>query len=153
MKLIPRVRSSESPSQSAFPAAAFPFFEDFFNDWPVRSSIFETADSWRPVVDVLEKDGNLVLRAEIPGIEQKEIEVQLNGNVLTLKGERKLEHQEDRSNYYRMERYSGIFARSFTLPETVDRDKIKADYKDGVLTITIPQRPELKPREIPVAVH
>jgi len=153
MKLIPRVRSSESPSRSALPAAAFSFFEDFFNDWPVRPSIFESADSWRPAVVVLEKDGNLVLRAEIPCIEQKHIEVQLNNHVLTLKGERRLEHQEDRSNYYRMERYSGTFARSFTLPETVDREKIKADYKDGVLTVTIPQRPELKPREIPVAVH
>ena len=153
MKLIPGVRGSESPSRSAFPAPANPFFEDFFNDWPFRSSIFESADIWRPAVDVLKKDGNLVLRAEIPGVEQKDIEVQLDGNVLTLKGERKLEHQEDRNNYYRMERYSGTFARSFTLPETVDRDKIKADYKDGILTVTIPQRPELKPREIPVAVH
>ena len=101
----------------------------------------------------MEKDGNLVLRAEIPGVEQKDIEVQLDGNVLTLKGERKLEHQEDRNNYYRTERYSGTFARSFKLPETVDRDKIKADYRDGILTVTIPHRPELKPREIPVAVH
>ena len=153
MKLIPRVRSSESPLRSALPALVSPFFEDLFNDWPSRSFIYESADTWRPAVDVLEKDGNLVLRAEIPGVEQKDIEVQLDGNVLTLKGERKLEHQEDRSNYYRMERYSGTFARSFTLPETVDRDKIKADYKDGILTVTIPQRPELKPREIPVAVH
>jgi len=152
MKLM-RVRSSESPLRSALPAPASPFFEDFFNDSPFRSSIFERADSWRPAVDVLEKDGNLVLRAEIPGIEQKDIEVQLDGNVLTLKGERKLEHQEDRDNYYRMERYSGTFARSFTLPETVDRDKIKAGYKDGILTVTIPHRPELKPREIPVAAH
>jgi len=153
MKLIPWVRSSESPSRSLFPALVSPFFEDFVNDWPFRSSIFESADSWRPAVDVLQKDGNLVLRAEIPGVEQKDIEVQLDGNVLTLKGERKLECEEDRDNYYRMERYSGTFARSFKLPETVDRDKINADYKDGVLTVTIPQRPELKPREIPVAVQ
>jgi len=152
MKLM-RVRSSESPLRSALPVPASSFFEDFFNDSPSRSSIFERADSWRPAVDVLEKDGNLVLRAEIPGLEQKDIEVQLDGNVLTLKGERKLEHQEDRDNYYRMERYSGTFARSFTLPETVDRDKIKAGYKDGILTVTIPHRPELKPREIPVGVH
>jgi len=153
MKLTTRVRGSESPLRSALPVPASPFFEDFFNDSPFRSSTFERADSWRPAVDVLEKDGNLVLRAEIPGVEQKDIEVHLDGNVLTVKGERKIEHQEDRNNYYRMERYSGTFARSFTLPETVDRDKIKADYKDGILTVTIPHRPELKPREIPVAVH
>lgn len=152
MKLM-RVRSSESPLRSTLPAPASSFLEDFFNDSPFRSSIFESADSWRPAVDVLDKDGNLVLRAEIPGVEQKDIEVQLDGNVLTLKGERKIEHQEDRNNYYRTERYSGTFARSFTLPETVDRDKIKADYKDGILTVTIAHRPELKPREIPVAVH
>ena len=80
---------------------------------------------------------------------QKDIELKLEGNVLTLKGERKL-LKEDDSNYHRLETFYGVFSRSFTLPETVDRNNIKADYKDGILTITIPQKPEIKARAIPV---
>ncbi len=95
----------------------------------------------------------MILKAELPGIEEKDIELTLEGNVLTLKGERKLDEKEERDNYRRIESYYGSFSRSFTLPETADRDSIKADYKNGVLTVTIPQKPEMKPREIPVSTN
>jgi len=106
-----------------------------------------------PSVDILEKEGNLILRAELPGMTEKEIDLKVEGNTLTLKGERKMENEDKKSNYHRVESSYGSFTRSFTLPETVDLDKINAEYKNGILTITLPQKPEVKPREIPVSVH
>jgi HSP20 family protein len=152
MRLIPMLRKSE-PSSLWSERSLFPnLFDEFFNDRSFRS-LQETARTWTPAVDILEKDGNLILRAELPGINEKEIDLKLEGNVLTLRGERKLEDEQDSNNYHRIERFYGAFSRSFTLPETVDRDQIKADYKSGVLTVTIPQKPEVKPREIPVSVN
>jgi len=126
-------------------------FEEFFNDFPGFSTAARAADRWLPAVDILEKEGNVILRVEVPGINEKDIDLKLEGNTLTLKGEKKLENEEERNNYHRMESYYGSFSRSFTLPDSVDRDHIKADYKNGILTITIPQKPEVRPREIPVS--
>ena len=106
-----------------------------------------------PSVDILEKDGNLILRAELPGMTEKQIELKLEGNTLIIKGERKMENEDEKSNYHRIESFYGSFTRSFRLPDTVDFDKINADYKNGVLTVTIPQKPEVRPREIPVSVQ
>jgi HSP20 family protein len=128
-------------------------FEDFFNEFPFSSSFSEGRENWTPSVDILEKDGNLILRAELPGVSEKQIELKLEGNTLTLKGERKMEMEDDKTNYHRVESFYGSFARSFRLPDTVDSEKISADYKNGVLTITIPQRPEVRPREIPVSIQ
>jgi HSP20 family protein len=154
MRFIPVLRKSEPASlwseRSVFPN----LFDEFFTEWPFRSAFHETgARSWTPAVDILEKDGNLILRAELPGVNEKEIDLKLDGNVLTLRGERKLEDEQESNNYHRRERVYGSFSRSFTLPDSVDRDQIKADYKSGVLTVTIPQKPEVKPREIPVSVN
>jgi HSP20 family protein len=151
MRFVPTVRKTDLPSR-LWPEAA-PLFEEFFSDLPFFRSMEGHRDSWMPAVDILEKEGSLILRAEVPGINQKDMELKLEGNVLTMKGERKLSAEGKSDNYHRIESYHGSFSRSFTLPETVDRDKIQADYKDGVLTITIPQKPEVKPREIPVSVH
>jgi HSP20 family protein len=145
MRLVPWSGDFDTAARN-WPASRI--FEEFFSDAPFRSN-GEGTPSWRPSVDILEKEGNLVLRAEVPGMNQKDIELKLEGNVLTLKGERKLAEQ-DQNQYHRLETFYGNFSRSFTLPETVDRDNIKADYRDGVLTITIPQKPEVKPRAIPV---
>jgi HSP20 family protein len=125
-------------------------FESLFKDFPFSNQAFDR-ETGMPAVDVLEKDGNLILRAELPGMEEKDIQIQLDGNVLTLKGERKLEEEDKKENYHRIESFYGSFSRSFTLPETADRDKIKADYKTGILTVTVPQKPELKPRQIAVS--
>jgi len=146
MRLVPYIRRSEVPTVSRL-------FEDFFNGFPFTSPLSDNRETWTPSVDILEKDGNLILRAELPGISEKQIEIKLEGNILTLKGERKMEKEDDKANYHRVESFYGSFTRSFRLPDTVDAEKISADYKNGVLTITIPQRPEVKPREIPVTVQ
>jgi HSP20 family protein len=127
--------------------------EEFFNDFPFTSYTSEPKDSWLPAVDILEKEGNLILRAELPGMTEKQIDVKLEGNTLTLKGERKMDNEDKKNNYHRVESFYGAFTRSFRLPETVDLEKISADYKNGVLTVTIPQKPEVKPREITVSVQ
>jgi HSP20 family protein len=146
MKLIPYLSKTEMPAVSRL-------FNDFFTGFPFGDSWVETKESWIPSVDILEKEGNLILRAELPGMTEKEIDLKLEGNVLTLKGERKMENEDHKSTFHRIESYHGSFTRSFRLPETVDTEKINAEYKNGVLTITLPQKPETKPREIPVMVH
>jgi HSP20 family protein len=146
MRFIPATRKTES---SEFPYKAF---ESFLYDWPYRS-LENNQAAWIPAVDILEKDGNLVLEAHLPGVTEKDIDVKLEGHVLTLTGERKLENEENQNNYHRRESSYGAFSRSFTLPDTVDAEKIKADYKNGILTVTIPQRPEVRPRSIPVAIQ
>ncbi len=150
MRLVP-YRRFEHPVRHT-ESRLFPeisrFFDDFFTDLPSVQS----RENWLPAVDILEKNGDMLLRCELPGLTEKDIELKLEGNVLTVKGEKKFEHEEDREVYHRMESFYGAFSRSFTLPETVDTDKIKADYRNGVLTVTIPQKPEVRPREIPVSV-
>jgi HSP20 family protein len=146
MRLIPYLQRVETPAVSRS-------FNDFFKGFPLGDSWVETKESWIPSVDILEKEGNLILRAELPGMTEKDIDLKLEGNVLTLKGERKMENEENKSTFHRIESCHGSFTRSFQLPETVDAEKINAEYKNGVLTITLPQKPEVKPREIPVMVH
>ena len=143
MRLVPYVRRSEYPTR---------LFEEFFNDFP-SSSVPEKGENWIPSVDILEKDGNLILRAELPGMTEKQIELKLEGNTLTLRGERKMENEDKKSNYHRVESFYGSFTRSFRLPDSVNSDKINAEYKNGVLTVTIPQKPEVRSREIPVSVQ
>jgi len=146
MKLVPYIRRTEAPVSTRL-------FEEFFNDFPFITSIPESRDSWNPAVDILEKDGDLILRAELPGLTEKQIELKLEGNTLTLKGERKMENEDKKSNYHRVESFYGSFIRTFRIPDTVAMDKITADYKNGVLTVTMPQKPEVKPREIPVSIN
>jgi HSP20 family protein len=146
MRLVPYIRRTETPTVNHL-------FEEFFNDFPFSNSLPEKRDSWIPSVDILEKDGNLILRAELPGMTEKQIELKLEGNTLTLRGERKMENEDKKSSYHRVESFYGSFTRSFRLPDTVDLEKINADYKNGVLTVTISQKPEVKPREIPVTVQ
>lgn len=108
--------------------------------------------SWAPAVDIYEQDGNIVLKAELPGVDSKDVDIRLENNVLTLRGERKLDTEVKRENYHRVERSYGSFTRSFTLPTVVDQEMIKADYKDGVLRVTLPKREEAKPKQISIAV-
>jgi HSP20 family protein len=106
---------------------------------------------WIPAVDIYESDSHeLVLKAELPDMKREDIELTFENNVLTLKGERKRESDVRREQYQRVERHYGSFTRSFTLPSTVDAAGIKAAYKDGVLTIRLPQREEAKPKQIAV---
>jgi HSP20 family protein len=108
--------------------------------------------SWAPSVDIYEHDGNLVLKAELPGIDPKDVDARVENNVLTLSGERKLDNEVKKESYHRVERSYGAFSRSFTLPNVVDTDKIKAEFKDGVLRLVLPKKEEAKPRQISISV-
>jgi HSP20 family protein len=108
--------------------------------------------SWAPAVDIYEQDGNIVMKAELPGVDPKAVDIRLENNTLTLRGERKLDKEVKEDNYHRVERAYGTFSRSFTLPTVVDQGNIKAEYKDGVLKLTLPKREEAKPRQIQINV-
>ncbi len=146
MKLVPFIRRTELPTTTRL-------FDEFFNEFPFFGSALEDRNHWTPSVDIMEKDGNMVLQAELPGLSEKEIDLKLEGNILILKGEKKMEQEDKKGTYHRIESCYGSFTRSFRLPETVDAEKINAEYKNGILKVTIPQKPEVKPREIPVSVH
>jgi HSP20 family protein len=108
--------------------------------------------SWAPPVDIYEHDGNLVLKAELPGIDPKDVDVRVENNVLTLRGERQFDSEVKRESCHRVERAYGTFSRSFTLPNVVDTQNIKAEFKDGVLRVTMPKREEAKPKQIQVQI-
>jgi len=147
MRCFPGIRRITSPARFWPETRLFDsLFDDFAFGAPFDRRVV-------PAVDIQEKDGNLILHAELPGMNEKEIGLKLEGNVLTLSGDRKFENEDKRDSYTRIERSCGSFSRSFTLPETSDRDKIKADYKNGILTITIPLKPEAQPREVPIAIQ
>ena len=114
----------------------------------------EDLSAWEfgPPVDIIEDEQKLIFKVEVPGIEEKDIKVEVENNVLTVRGERKLEKDIKEENFRRMERHYGAFARSFSLPPSVDAEKIEANYNDGVLAIQMPKRAEAKPRQIKVNV-
>ncbi len=105
---------------------------------------------WTPAVDIKEEDDKYLLHADIPGVKPEEIEVSMDGGVLTIKGERKLESSEEKENYKRIERVHGVFYRRFALPDDADPEKIAASGKNGVLEVVIPKSEAQKPRKIEV---
>ena len=107
--------------------------------------------TWNPSVDIFENDNEVVIKAELPGMDAKDIEVKLENNVLTLKGERHFEKEAKEENYHRVEREYGTFSRAFSLPVAVNGDKVTAEYKDGVLRIVLPKKEEIKPKPIKIA--
>ena len=108
--------------------------------------------TWAPAVDIFEGENELVVKADLPDIKPEELDIRVENNILTIRGERKFEKKVDEKNYLRVERSYGSFARSFSLASTVNAEAIKADYRDGVLTLTIPKREEAKPKQIKVNV-
>jgi len=108
--------------------------------------------SWAPPVDIYETEEAIVLKAELPGVDPKDVEVRVEDNTLYLKGERKFEKEVKEQNYHRVERSYGSFARSFSLPNSISTDKVKAEFKDGLLTLTMPKREEAKPKTIKIDV-
>jgi HSP20 family protein len=111
-----------------------------------------TTASFAPAVDVYEDEHNVTLKIEVPGIEEKDIDIRIENNVLTLHGERKIEKEEKEENYRRVERQYGSFTRTFTLPNTVDTENVQANYDKGVLKIGLPKKAEAKPKQIKVNV-
>ena len=123
-------------------------FEDVFTS---RSEDKEfTTSSWAPAVDIFETENELVMSAEIPGVDEKDIEIKIEDNTLSLKGERKFEKETKEENYHRIERSYGSFYRAFTLPNSIDPEKIQAEHENGILRITMPKRQELKPRKVKI---
>jgi HSP20 family protein len=108
--------------------------------------------SWAPAVDIYETEHELVVKADLPEVETKDLDIRVENNLLTIRGERKFEKKVNEENYLRVERAYGSFSRSFSLANTVNSEAIKADYQNGVLTLTIPKREEAKPKQIRVNV-
>lgn len=111
-----------------------------------------TLTAWAPSVDVYETENELVIKADLPEVAEKDLDVRVENNMLTIRGERKFEQSVKEENYLRMERSYGSFGRSFSLPNTVDAQAIKAQYTDGVLTVTLPKRAESKPKQVKINI-
>lgn len=124
-------------------------FERFFES-PLASTGNGAAAAWAPRADVEETEKEFTVKADLPGVDPKDIEVQVTDGVLTLKGEKKEEKEEKKKNYHRVERFVGTFYRAIPLPAGADADKVNASSAKGVLTITIPKKAELQPKKITV---
>jgi HSP20 family protein len=135
-----------------------------FSDFPAGLQLFQDAVSrmlsdenqvrpWSPAVDILETEDELIFKVDAAGVNLKDIDIQLENGTLTLKGERRFEKDDKVKGYHRIERSYGAFARSFTLPDTVNAETVHADYAQGVLTVTLPKQERAKPRAIKVNVN
>jgi len=124
-----------------------------FNEAFDRTSDEANLSTWAPAVDIYETQHELVVKADIPEIKPEELVIRVENNILTIRGERKFEKKVNEDNYMRVERSYGSFSRSFSLANTVNAEAIKADYKNGVLTLSIPKREEAKPKQIKVNVE
>lgn len=124
-----------------------------FNETFERSSDEANLTPWAPAVDIYETEHELVVKADLPDVKPEELDIRVENNILTIRGERKFEKKVNENNYLRVERSYGSFSRSFSLANTVNTEAIKADYKDGVLTLSIPKREEAKPKQIKVRVE
>jgi HSP20 family protein len=124
-------------------------FNESFRNHPEESAL----TTWAPSVDIYETPNELVVKADLPDVNEKDIDVRVENNLLTIRGERKFEKSVSEENYLRVERTYGSFSRSFSLPNTVNPEAIGAEYKNGVLTVTLPKREESKPRQVKVTVN
>ena len=123
-----------------------------FNDTFQRAEGEASLSAWAPAVDIYETEHELVVKADLPEVDPKDLDIRVENNILTIRGERKFEQKVNEDNYLRVERLYGSFARSFTLASTVNAEAIKADHQNGVLTLSIPKREEAKPKQIKVNV-
>ena len=126
-------------------------FSDLFASHDGETDMEETA--WMPTVDISETENGFEIRAELPGVSEKDVNVSVTDNLLTIKGEKHQEKETDGKDYHRVERRYGSFQRSFTLPRHIETDAIKAEFKDGVLTLGIPKAEAAKPTEVPITVN
>ena len=126
-----------------------------FDQWyrPARTRAEGENLDWMPVVDILEANGHVEIRAEMPGLSEQDVQVSVTDDVLTLKGEKTQENEQDDQKYHRVERSYGRFQRSFTLPANLNPEAIKAKFTNGVLTVSIPKAEEVQPKEIQISVE
>jgi HSP20 family protein len=127
-----------------------PFLELTKFEKDVRDLLSFDGSFCRPSVDVYEDKEKITLEAELPGVEPGEVDITVDGNILSIKGEKSIKSEEKKKEYFRVERSSGSFMRSFTLPRSVDSDKISATYDKGILSIEIPKKPETVPKQIKI---
>ena len=125
-------------------------FEDAMGTW-LGESNGRGNTNWVPLADIYENDNDLIVRAELPGVDPEMVDLRVENNVLTIRGERPFEQKVEQENYHRLERSYGTFSRSFTLPATIDADKIRAEYRDGILNLTLPKSEKAKPKRIQIA--
>jgi len=123
-----------------------------FNEVLERGAGESNLTSWAPAVDIFETEHELVVKADLPDVDPKDLDIRVENNILTIRGERKFEKKVSEDKYLRVERAYGSFSRSFSLANTVNAEAIKADYQNGVLTLTVPKREEAKPKQIKVNV-
>ena len=135
-----------------FDTEDFPTGLRLFQDSLSRLLSEPTSRPWTPPVDIYETENELVLKADVPEVDPKQVAIQMENGTLTLKGERRFEEQGNGRGFHRIERGYGSFVRAFSLPDTVDPDKVKADYKNGVLTVTLPKKEVAKPKTVNIQV-
>jgi len=128
-------------------------FNRLFNESFRTHSEESALTSWAPAVDIYETPNELVVKADLPDVNEEDIDVRVENNLLTIRGERKFEKSVSEENFLRVERAYGSFSRGFSLPNTVNPEAIGAEYKNGVLTVTLPKREESKPRQVKVTVN
>ena len=131
------------------PLATARFFEDAFSRLLNEP---RTGRPWSPAVDIFETKDALVLKADVPDMDLKNIDVRVENQTLTLAGERKFESEDSANGYHRIERSYGQFQRSFSVPQTVDTEKVSAEYRNGVLTVKLPKKEAAKPRQVQIEV-
>lgn len=144
------------------PVMKYTPFQHETDDFPTGLRLFQDSLSrllsepasrpWTPAVDIFETENDLVLKADVPDVDPKNVAIQIENGTLTVKGERRFEQQQNGRGFHRIERGYGSFVRAFSLPETVDPEKVKADYKNGVLTITLAKKEVAKPRTVNVEI-
>ncbi|HUI77993.1 MAG TPA: Hsp20/alpha crystallin family protein [Bryobacteraceae bacterium] len=137
-------------SLSHDPFSNLRFLEDFGNSLTRLMSEPRTSRPWSPPVDILETENELIVKADLPDVQLEDINVHVENQTLSIKGERRFEGETSGKGYHRIERSYGSFVRNFAVPGTVDTDKVSADYKDGVLTVTLPKKEAAKPRQVKV---
>jgi len=125
----------------------------FESPWTELARTSQLLSGWTPALDIHEDKDNFIVRAELPGMKREDIDVSLHDGALSISGERKLEQKFEEAEVYRTERFFGKFQRTVSLPAPVAADKVKAQYKDGILTITLPKTEEAKPKQIDVNVN
>jgi HSP20 family protein len=126
-------------------------FESALHGWPSESNSTTGTTSWIPAADIYESENELFVNLDLPGVDPKLVDVRVENNVLTIRGERQFEEKQNKEHYHRVERSYGAFARSFMLSTSVDADKIRANYKAGVLSIALPKAEAAKPKRIQIA--
>jgi len=127
-------------------------FHHMFGNGLSRTGEESNLTPWAPAVDIFETEHELVVNADLPGVNPEDLDIRVKNNILTIRGERKFENRVNEENYLRVERAYGSFSRSFSLANSVNSEAIKADYHNGVLTLSIPKREEAKPKQIKVNV-